>query len=1080
MAQLYTPIFSKKYLDTKTRNLHLSQFPDLAHKLELIQKWQNGIKNGKILKQKEEELQSEFLNTFFGEVLEYVYSPDAPKWNLSKEHKSDTDSTKADGALGYFWMFGKDRKADVRAVIELKDARADLDKPQNRLNDKRSPVEQAFSYVPKAGGNCRWVIVSNFLEIRFYHHTDQSRYERFDVMQLHDEKELLRFLFLLHKDRLILEHGESGTEQLYRERQTEEQKITKDFYKDYKKSRLDLFRHLHTQNPEIPELTIFQKTQKLLDRVVFVCFCEDLAIIPPYTFRGLLKTVKDDKFNRQDTKIYERVKGLFEAIDKGFPDAGINKFNGGLFAPDELLDNLKIKDSTLEHIIALEQYDFASDLNVNILGHIFEQSISDIEETKAEISGLKFDSKKGKRKKEGVFYTPEYITRYMVKEAVGGWLLDRQQEIGFAKLPELTENDYAKIRFEGKKLVTTKAVEKHIKAWDAYRETLRNIKVLDPACGSGAFLNQVFDYLFQEGQRVNKELARLRGGQFEAFDLDKHILTSNIFGVDLNEESVEITKLSLWLKTANKSKELTTLDANIKCGNSLISDPDVAGDKAFNWTHEFPEVFAANGFDVVVGNPPYVRQEMLGEIKPYLAKAFTVFNGTADLYTYFFELGLRNLNEKGKLAYIAPNKFIKSNYGVKLREYLRKFTMEQIIDFGELPVFAEAATFPAIFIIAKKKTIYKETVFSYIKKLDFTSLTEAVAENHFFLSSDAFDEETWSLSTGNESSIFEKMRMIGIPLGKYTNGSIRRGILTGFNEAYIIDQNTRNELINKDIKSNEIIKPLLDGNDIRKYRIEFKNKFIILSKVGVEIDRYPAIFEHLKRYQNQLEKRLDKGNYWWELRSCSYYQDFETPKICYPDIALESRFTIDYDQFYPNATLFIIPKDDKYLLALLNSKLIWFFLKKICPVIGDENKRGRLRLKTVYLEQLPIVEIPLEDQNPFIEKADLMLLKMKELQELTNNFLKLLKTDLGIVKPNQKLEKWYDLSWENFAKELTKLKVKLTLPQKSEWLSYFETQQKLTADIQNQLKQTDQEIDQMVYQLYGLAEEETKIIEGRI
>ncbi|WP_181304825.1 hypothetical protein [Rufibacter sp. XAAS-G3-1] len=265
MAELYTPIFSRKYLDTKTRNFQLSQFPDLAHKLDLIQKWQVGIKSGKIVKQKEEELQSEFLNTFFGEVLDYVYSPDA---------------------------------------------RSDLDKPQNRLNDKRSPVEQAFSYVPKAGGNCKWVLVSNFLEIRLYHHSDQSRYERFDVMHLHEEKELLRFLFLLHKDRLLLEHGEATTEQLFRERQAEEQNITKDFYQDYKTSRLHLFEHLRGQNPHVPELVIFQKTQKLLDRVVFVCFCEDLTIIPPYTFRGLLKTVKEDRFNRQETKIYERVKGL--------------------------------------------------------------------------------------------------------------------------------------------------------------------------------------------------------------------------------------------------------------------------------------------------------------------------------------------------------------------------------------------------------------------------------------------------------------------------------------------------------------------------------------------------------------------------------------------------------------------------------------------------------------------------------------------------------------------------------------------------------------------------------------------------
>ncbi|MHA6250030.1 Eco57I restriction-modification methylase domain-containing protein [Pontibacter sp. CAU 1760] len=1047
MAQLYSPIFSRKYLKTKAQNFHLSQFPDLAKKRALIEKWQSGIKSGKILKQKEEELQSEFLNTFFGEVLEYVYSPEAPRWNLSKEHKSDSDSTKADGALGYFWMFGNERKADVRAVIELKDARTDLDKPQNRFHDKRSPVEQAFSYVPKAGGNCRWVLVSNFLEIRLYHHSDQSRYEQFDVMQLHEEEELLRFLFQVHKDRLILEHGESATEQLYRERQAEEQKITKNFYADYKKARLDLFRHLHSQNPEVPELTIFQKTQKLLDRVVFVCFCEDLTIIPPYTFRGLLRAVKEDKFNRLDTKIYERVKGLFSAIDKGYPEEGINKFNGGLFAPDVLLDNLQIKDSTLEHIISLEKYDFASDLNVNILGHIFEQSISDIEETKAEIAGQDFEAKAGKRKKDGIFYTPEYITRYIVKEAVGGWLQDRQRELGFQKLPELAESDYASIRFDAKKkLVTNKAVEKHLKAWDAYREALRNIKVLDPACGSGAFLNQVFDFLFQEGQRVNKELARLRGGQFEAFDLDRHILNNNIFGVDLNEESVEITKLSLWLKTANKSKELTTLDANIKCGNSLVSDPAIAGEKAFDWQQEFYDVFATGGFDVVVGNPPYGATVSDVE-KKYFDAFYSTTQYNYDTYKFFFEKASNVLNGGGYLGYITPNTFLVLENGVQLRKFL--FEDHVLISLLEtFNVFADAIVEPLVSIFKKARVAddYKFHVFlnSRINKQEFNN---SLLETIDFTRSDLFESDKLIFNyraTEIARRLRKKIKDVSTPLVK--SYIVTTGVKP-YQTGKGTPKQTKKDVKNKPFTAFELVdsswSPLIRGTQVNRYSLKWDGEYIkygewLAEPRGKEAFLQPKLF--IRRTDDKLLTVYDENSY----------------------IGINSVHTI-----VPRSSTLSI----KFLEALLNSGLMkWVFQFDNFHMVG----KPLAEVKVVFVERLPIIIA--EFQQDFIEKADLMRAKNRELQELANKFITLLKAEFNTVTPSQKMMQWYNLSWSDFVKEIAKSKVKLTLAQKAEWISYFEAQQKLATQIQQQLQHTDNEIDQMVYQLYDLTTDEIELI----
>ena len=313
----------------------------------------------------------------------------------------------------------------------------------------------------------------------------------------------------------------------------QEQKISKQFYNDYKTVRIELFNHLKQNNPKNPEVLLFTKAQKILDRIIFICFCEDLNLLPEYTFRNIIKNSKN-VIDFSDSKLWSQVKNLFKAIDQGYPDASINKFNGGLFAEDKDLDNLTIKDGVIEHLVALANYDFDSDLNVNILGHIFEQSISDIEEIKAQIEGQEFDDAKGKRKKDGIFYTPEYITRYIVKEAVGGWLDERKIELGVDKLPVLNEKDndsikIIKVRDKGAKrnvdkLDFNKNIEKHIKFWEAYREKLSNIKVLDPACGSGAFLNQVFDYLHHEGEIVNNELAKLRRGQRETFDLDKHIL----------------------------------------------------------------------------------------------------------------------------------------------------------------------------------------------------------------------------------------------------------------------------------------------------------------------------------------------------------------------------------------------------------------------------------------------------------------------------------------------------------------------------------------------------------------------------
>ena len=713
-------IFNRKNLQYQVSKIDKNSIPNLQEKLQIVNKWAGLAGTGEIKSRKETEMQGIFLFDIFGKILGYKDFAGWPKlWNLNQEQTTDAGKS-ADGSLGFFTEDSK----DIRVVIELKDANTNLDEKQHRFNDNRTPVEQAFSYAPQSGKRCKWVIVSNFLEIRLYHHLSSSEYEVFNIAELGRWENFSRFWLLLSCESLIAQAGNSPVDTMYEKNEADEQQVSKELYATYKKIRLKLFEHLKQYNPGRPELMLLEKTQKLLDRFIFVCFCEDNRMLPEKVFRQIIES-KKKSFVKSGSETWKELKGLFEAINLGSPAHNINKFDGGLFEADNILDSLDIRDDILEEMALLSDYDYESDVDVNILGHIFEQSISDIEEMKFNIvvategmagdirvtegfSSQRFDKSKSKRKKEGIYYTPEYITRYIVENAVGGWLDDRKKELGFYELPELTDEDRETIRKRLNKPNTkiSDNVRRHLEFWLAYREKLRNIKVLDPACGSGAFLNQAFNFLYAEGQKVNEKIAELSGGQHEIFQLDKHILTNNLYGVDLNRESVEITKLSLWIKTANKYSELTALDNNIKCGNSLIDDPEIAGDKAFNWFREFPGVFPGyrdysekryivpgyevktieeirqrmlqepiaeymgappatepmvisepsysykagskgfekHGFDVVIGNPPYGTTFSENE-KKYLNNFDSVVPDY-EIYAYFISKGLQTLKSK--------------------------------------------------------------------------------------------------------------------------------------------------------------------------------------------------------------------------------------------------------------------------------------------------------------------------------------------------------------------------------------------------------------------------------------------------
>jgi type I restriction-modification system DNA methylase subunit/REP element-mobilizing transposase RayT len=299
--------------------------------------------------------------------------------------------------------------------------------------------------------------------------------------------------------------------------------------------------------------------------------------------RLILNDWKELQERDVEIALYERFKKYFGYLNTGFKGKRYDVFayNGGLFKPDEMLDNLQIDDNLLyRHTFKLSEYDFESEVDVNILGHIFENSLNELDELKAEIEGKAIDKSETKRKKDGVFYTPKYITKYIVDNTVGKLCNDKKNELG------IIEEEYStdKKRAQKTKLQLAQKLT-------SYREWLLQITICDPACGSGAFLNQALNFLIDEHRTIDEMQAKLFGDSLVMSDIENTILENNLFGVDLNEESVEIAKLSLWLRTAQPNRKLNDLNNNIKCGNSLIDDPTVAGDKAFDWEKEFPQIF---------------------------------------------------------------------------------------------------------------------------------------------------------------------------------------------------------------------------------------------------------------------------------------------------------------------------------------------------------------------------------------------------------------------------------------------------------------------------------------------------------
>ncbi|OQX73690.1 MAG: hypothetical protein B6D61_12260 [Bacteroidetes bacterium 4484_249] len=1041
---------------------------------------------------KEEEYQDGFLRDLFVNALGYTLKPD-DNFNLVREFKNREDGRKADGAIL------KDGKAIV--VIELK---------STKTKDLKKITEQAFNYKNNQP-DCKYVITSNFQKLRFY--IDYANeFEEFDLFNL--QKEGFKLLYLiLHKESIFADLPLK----LKNETKFHEENISDKLYKDYSDFKHKIYNNLVKNNPQYDKLTLFKKSQKFLDRLLFVFFAEDTGLVPPNAISRIIEQWEALQELDEYKTLYSRFVKFFEHLDKGhkYKTYELPAYNGGLFAPDEILDNITIDDEILKNdALKLSAYDFNTDVDVNILGHIFEHSLNEIEEITAEIEGTETNKTKSRRKKDGVFYTPKYITQYIVENTIGKLCTEKRKELDIEEIEfdGTYKNKDGKLSVKGKKL---------FKKLNNYKDWLLTLKIVDPACGSGAFLNQALSFLIDEHKHIDDIIAELTGETIRLFDTDKAILENNLYGVDINEESVEIAKLSLWLRTAKKGRKLSNLNANIKCGNSLIDDPEVAGDKAFNWEKEFPQVFKATktkltekeieeietkpdylelieqnaklaqekaeqagklsqeaikyskkvyeltkkqqsiasepgelyktnqgGFDVVIGNPPYgVSFNKLQ--KRYLSN-FDNLVPDFEIYIYFISLATNKLlKQKGKLSYIFPNTFLSILYGQKYRKkILDNYKLSEIVDLSNDNTFTDAAVRTCIFSLSNIKVNDYNVVFKKVENIHNKNIIQTNIFSKQFLYENIDNWLKISSYSKNEIAIIRKIKN---NKSLDTFFEISQGLIPYDKYRGHTEYQIKNRVFHSSTKKDDTYKKELKGGDVSRYNISWNGNLWISYGKWLAAPRKQYFFNSPRILVREITN---------DLLFCSYSEEeyYNTPSL------------INIVNINSDLSL-------KYTLTILNSALIGWYHNNTSP----KAKKGLFpKILVNDVRNIPIKEISQEAQQPFIEKADKMLELNRQLQEKKTKFLNRIKDNFEIEKISKKLDNFYDFDFKTFVGELKKQKIKLSLVQQDEWEDYFNSYKTGINNLLAEINKTDKEIDQMVYKLYGLTDDEIKIVEERV
>ena len=935
---------------------------DDAALLETLSLW------GKRDDLKETSAEAPFIETFFKTIWDYEHTGQVSGekgYNLYPQFAVEGAGQKggkgqADLAIGWFKREGIPDAPQI--MCEFKDIKSDLDAPQKRKDNNRSPVKQCLDYLSGARRNMfgnetilpTWAIVTDMNEFRLYwFDRAPAQYMSFVIRPatLFDDKGLLetnedarfdRFLFkkLFHRDTLLTTGGTSRLARLIGHQWVEEQKLEKTFYGEYREYRHRLYLALLQANPNFPGTKgrLVRLAQKILDRCIFIFFCEDMGLAiqyPPQLLRDLLiEQSKLSTYNPKGNNIWSLMQDLFSAMNNGtaFGEHKINQFNGGLFAEDEELNTLKIPNelfcqkgqghnsaslymykTTLLYMSAA--YNYASDLakgltapkldeggdealankanpanslSLYTLGRIFEQSITELEILEAEADGKQSLNKLNKRKTDGVYYTPEWVVERIVDETIGSRLKEMKEEAGWPKkgLPDLKE----------------------LKAYEA---KLERIKVLDPACGSGAFLITALKYLVTEW-RNTQNLRQQLSKNIKKAAIDKSederirtILQKNLYGVDINPSSVEITRLALWLHTARSDKPLSSLDANIRCGNSLIGsdfykgqvDLDLYDDvekervNAFDWDIEFPEVFnvkESSGFDAVIGNPPYVQIQKFSKVHPDMTEYLksgrddpdgTLFKGfksaqtgSFDLFVPFIEKGIELLSPSGVLGFIAPNVWIGNKYGSGLRSLVAdKGYLSGWVDFKAHQIFEEATSYTALQFFSKKSNSKIKLNLAPDGTLEFNLWATNRRLNYV----DINFGHRWLLLDGAERKLIDKVSKRSTQLGdKSVTKNISVGVQTSADKIYHLARLGNDRYLSKAFDApteveieDALMKPLVSGKTAKSYSVINQDQFILfpyqMTNSGrVELispkemkSKFPLAWAYLHKHYDDLIRR---------------------------------------------------------------------------------------------------------------------------------------------------------------------------------------------------------------------------------
>ncbi len=998
-----------KYLQSQNKELLSMKWNDFKNHFHNLSV-QEDIKS-----LKEEQYQGEFLEDFFVKILGYTKpaSSSEIKFNLTTEYKNVKDSKKADGAI-----IVQDK---VVAVIELKGTNTtDLGKIES----------QAFGYKNNQP-DCIYVITSNFEKLRFYIDNAIEHLE-FNLFTLTEEQFQLLFLCLGFENL-----SQNIAKKIKDESLSEEDVITKKLYKDYSLFKRELHQNLVILNPDFDPLELFKKSQKLLDRFLFLFFGEDRHLLPPNSVRLILSDWKDLQERDVEIPLYDRFKKYFEYLNIGYKGKRYDVFayNGGLFKPDEILDAIKIDDELLfRHTNKLAEYDFASEVDVNILGHIFENSLNELDEIKAQLEGQEIDKSKTKRKKDGVFYTPKYITKYIVDNTIGKLCTEKKAELN------IIEEDYFT---DKKRTKTTK--QPLLEKLTNYRNWLLKLTICDPACGSGAFLNQALDFLITEHKYIDELQAKLFGDAMILSDVEKSILENNLFGVDLNDESVEIAKLSLWLRTAQPNRKLNDLNNNIKCGNSLIDDVEVAGDKAFNWQTEFPKIFEKGGFDVIIGNPPYVNSKGLNFKnieKEYYYKNYKTAIYQIDTYLLFLEKIKILLNSNGLGSYIIPNSWLNNLFLKDVRKFvLETYSIDEIVNTPN-GVFADA-TVDTIIITVVNKLIPNNIV--RISKINNSEISIShIKEQQTFIKSENYNIDIFS--DNKTSELIEKIDNKKNKLKEFAK--IGRGVGVYHKRVGHTKEIIANDPYQSNIKKDETFVPYLRGKNIGFYSFEWND-----------------------------DSFISYGNWLAEPREIDF---FEGDRIVLRQIPSKDKLLVTFlnEGFIIDQSVFIARfietnLSPKYILSILGSKLMSFYFKNKYSEFDDLFPKVKLQ----HFKDFPIQKGGADLQTALINKADFLLTLNKQLKEQSHKFQRTIQRKFELEDLPKKLQDWYLLTYPEFIKELAKKKVKLSLSQEAEWEDYFIQESKKALELKASIDTTDKAIDKMVYELYDLSEEEIEIVE---